>query len=71
MQINAVYDKDECEQTETEIGECAEGSVLRLDEHGSENECDTGGSTCRTLHKIISTSLKLVWETAKTNQEPV
>jgi hypothetical protein len=49
MEVDTVYDEDDCEETETEVGDRAERPVLRLDEHGSKNECDAAGSTGRTL----------------------
>jgi hypothetical protein len=71
MEIDTVQDEDDREETQTEVGDCAERSVLRLDEHGSENECDTAGGTGRTLQKsLVKTSIE-TQVMGMTNQKPV
>jgi hypothetical protein len=55
MEVDTVQDEDDCKETETEVGDCAEGSVLWLNEHGSEDECDTACGAGGALQTTIST----------------
>jgi hypothetical protein len=49
MEVDTVYDEDDGEETETEVGDCAERSVLWLNEHWSQDECDAANCTGRAL----------------------
>ena len=57
MEVYTVYDEDDCEEAQTEIGESAESSVFRSDEHGSQDECNAAGGTGRTLQIKVSVGL--------------
>ena len=58
MKVDTVYDEYDCEEAQTEIGECAESPVLWLDEHGPKDECHTTSSTSRTLEDAVSMHLQ-------------
>jgi hypothetical protein len=49
VEVDTVYDEDDGEETETEVCDCTERSVLRLDEHGSQDKCDAANYTGRAL----------------------
>jgi hypothetical protein len=57
MEVDTVYDEDDCEKTQTEVGECAESPVFRFDKHGSKDECNATGGTGGTLQYIVSIRL--------------